>query len=45
MLGTISADEVGEISGGMLHQSVEVRVNRMVTAIRPFDHLRAGVST
>src|SRR5258708_3900589 len=28
-LGTISADEVSEISGGMLHQSVDVRINRM----------------
>ena len=29
--GTISAGEVGEISGGMLHQSVEVRINKLVT--------------
>ena len=29
-LGEISADEVDTISGGMLHQSVPVRVNRMV---------------
>ncbi len=29
--GTISADEVGDISGGMLHQPVEVRINKLVT--------------
>lgn len=29
--GVISADEIAEISGGMLHQSVEVRVNKLVT--------------
>ncbi len=29
-LGTISAEEVSQISGGMLHQSVPVRVNRLV---------------
>jgi nickel-dependent lactate racemase len=29
--GTISAAEVGEISNGMLHQSVEVRINKLVT--------------
>jgi nickel-dependent lactate racemase len=31
-LGTISAEEVSQISGGMLYQSVPVRVNRLVTA-------------
>lgn len=30
-LGTVSAEEVGEISNGMLCQSIEVRVNRKVT--------------
>jgi nickel-dependent lactate racemase len=29
--GTISAEEVSEISGGMLSQSVEVRINKLVT--------------
>lgn len=29
--GTISADEISEISNGMLHQSVEVRINKLVT--------------
>ncbi len=29
-LGTVSAEEVGEISGGLLCQSVDVRVNRLV---------------
>lgn len=29
--GTISADEVSEISGGMLKQPVEVRINKLVT--------------
>ena len=29
-LGTIGADEVGEISAGRLHRAVEVRVNRLV---------------
>ncbi|RCJ22983.1 hypothetical protein A6770_29235 [Nostoc minutum NIES-26] len=28
--GVISADEIADISGGMLHQAVEVRVNRLV---------------
>ncbi len=30
-LGSISADEVAAISGGMLNQAVEVRINRLVT--------------
>ncbi|HWQ12625.1 MAG TPA: lactate racemase domain-containing protein [Roseiflexaceae bacterium] len=30
-LGTIAADEVAEISGGMLRRAVDVRVNRLVT--------------
>ncbi|MEH2065666.1 MAG: lactate racemase domain-containing protein [Nostoc sp.] len=30
--GVISADEIAEISGGMLHQLVEVRVNKLVKA-------------
>ncbi|MDZ8051351.1 MAG: lactate racemase domain-containing protein [Aulosira sp. ZfuVER01] len=29
--GMISADEIAEISGGMLHQEVNVRVNKLVT--------------
>jgi len=29
-VGTISSDRVGEISGGLLHQSVDVRLNRAV---------------
>ncbi|WP_052866797.1 lactate racemase domain-containing protein [Streptomyces niger] len=29
-LGTISADRVGELSGGLLHQAVDVRLNRAV---------------
>ncbi|MEH2237955.1 lactate racemase domain-containing protein [Nostoc sp.] len=29
--GVISADEIAEISGGMLHQVVDVRVNKLVT--------------
>jgi lactate racemase len=29
-LGTISAERVGEISGGLLHESVEVKLNRAV---------------
>lgn len=29
--GTISAEEVSDISGGMLSQSVEVRINKLVT--------------
>lgn len=35
-LGTISADEVDAISGGLLRVPVDVRVNRMVTE---YDHL------
>jgi nickel-dependent lactate racemase len=34
--GTISAAEVGEISGGMLHQAVEVRINKLV---KQYDRL------
>lgn len=30
-MGEISADEVSQISGGLLHQAVPVRVNRLVT--------------
>lgn len=30
-LGTITADEVAEISGGMLRRAVDVRINRLVT--------------
>lgn len=30
-LGTISEDEVADISGGMLRRAVEVRINRLVT--------------
>jgi lactate racemase len=30
-LGTIAADEIAEISGGMLRRPVDVRVNRLVT--------------
>lgn len=29
-MGTISADEIGQISEGMLHQPVDVRINRLV---------------
>lgn len=30
MLGTIGADRIGELSGGLLHESVDVRLNRAV---------------
>ncbi len=35
-LGTISADEIAEISGGMLRQPVDVRINRLAVE---YDHL------
>jgi nickel-dependent lactate racemase len=35
-LGTVPADEIAAISGGALHQPVEVRVNHLVTE---YDHL------
>ncbi|OIV35552.1 hypothetical protein BIV57_20945 [Mangrovactinospora gilvigrisea] len=35
-LGTVTADEVAEISGGLLREDVEVRLNRMVV---DYDHV------